>query len=456
MEAKEYAKNIGNLWGVGEKEKYNGVVFLVSTDIEGRDVAIVPASGLESILTERVSGKILDEKVVPYFKAGQMYKGISEGVKGIMYQIDNKPTPAVPLTSEQIAKAKEADQAAARGFMYFIGALFVLVVLVLLISRIFNLKSAYKKNSETLERCRVKISDLELAHPGFMLALSALIKENPAAVWTGLKENFDKVVISDLWQSYFVVEDLHKKGWLSADKAIAKLESLEADLTLCSKFCDDIKAKAAAVAKAKAETPKLLASVSQEMAETKEIVEQSNVFTETLKMFANAKVDLSNIEASAKLVSPDADWIEVFSKLQGMKETLTQIQKSAEKDKALAARAMKEGPDLIKNLPELLAKLEGELTTSKARSMLEEAREKYRNAESLAHQGSGTTNWVNTYLMAMAANQLIGNAQESHQREIRAIQRSRSSSTIHRTPSSTFGGGGQFRSGSGASRNLRK
>lgn len=80
--AETYAMNIGNLWGVGKKEKYNGVVLLVV--VAEREVAIEPASGLENILTNSVSEEILDEDVLPKFKDGRMSEGISNGVLGII------------------------------------------------------------------------------------------------------------------------------------------------------------------------------------------------------------------------------------------------------------------------------------------------------------------------------------------------------------------------------------
>jgi uncharacterized protein len=77
-----YATAIGQEWGVGQGGRDNGVVFLVST--EDREVFIATGYGLEGAIPDAVAGRIVRRIVVPSFRQGQFYGGISEAVSALM------------------------------------------------------------------------------------------------------------------------------------------------------------------------------------------------------------------------------------------------------------------------------------------------------------------------------------------------------------------------------------
>ena len=65
-----------NRWGIGKKYKDNGLFLAFLTD--DRKVRITTGSGMESVFTDDLCGKILDEHVVPNLRAGNYYTAISE------------------------------------------------------------------------------------------------------------------------------------------------------------------------------------------------------------------------------------------------------------------------------------------------------------------------------------------------------------------------------------------
>ena len=77
----EYATELGRKWGVGNKVN-NGVILLVAKN--DRKLSIVPGYGLEQKLTDALTQDIIDNQIVPSFKAGNYYLGISNGVESIM------------------------------------------------------------------------------------------------------------------------------------------------------------------------------------------------------------------------------------------------------------------------------------------------------------------------------------------------------------------------------------
>lgn len=83
--AADYAIALGRKWGVGNKEFNNGVVILVSTGGgEGnRDVFIAAGYGLEGPINDIVANSIVDNDIIPNFKAGNYYRGLDEATNSI-------------------------------------------------------------------------------------------------------------------------------------------------------------------------------------------------------------------------------------------------------------------------------------------------------------------------------------------------------------------------------------
>lgn len=78
----EYTLQLGRNWGVGGKEKNNGVVLLVA--IGDRKLAIQTGYGVEGALPDMYTKRIIENDIKPHFKSGNFYTGIQEGVNSII------------------------------------------------------------------------------------------------------------------------------------------------------------------------------------------------------------------------------------------------------------------------------------------------------------------------------------------------------------------------------------
>ncbi|MES2517207.1 MAG: TPM domain-containing protein [Bacteroidota bacterium] len=78
----DYAMKIGKDWGVGQKDKNNGLVLLWAT--ETRKLRIVTGRGMEATITDAVSKRIINTILKPYFQAGQFYQGLDIATSEIM------------------------------------------------------------------------------------------------------------------------------------------------------------------------------------------------------------------------------------------------------------------------------------------------------------------------------------------------------------------------------------
>jgi len=86
MDANYFAYKIGETWGVGQKGRNNGVVLLVKpkTPESRGQVAISVGYGLEAVLTDALSKRIIEQEIIPFFRNNQYFEGIQSGVKAIM------------------------------------------------------------------------------------------------------------------------------------------------------------------------------------------------------------------------------------------------------------------------------------------------------------------------------------------------------------------------------------
>jgi len=96
----DYASELFQKWGIGKKGKDNGVLFIVAPN--ERKVWIEVGYGLEPVLTDGRSGRILDNEVLPGFREGDYETGITNGVIAIEGYLR---TPLAPLQDNPVRRA---------------------------------------------------------------------------------------------------------------------------------------------------------------------------------------------------------------------------------------------------------------------------------------------------------------------------------------------------------------
>lgn len=81
----EYSTQLFRSYGIGSKDKNNGVLFILS--VGDRKTRIEVGYGLEGTITDGKAGRILDDHVLPYFKNNNWDNGIKEGFDSILSQL---------------------------------------------------------------------------------------------------------------------------------------------------------------------------------------------------------------------------------------------------------------------------------------------------------------------------------------------------------------------------------
>lgn len=113
----QYAYELGERWGVGQKGKNNGIVLLIVTAGTQRGIFIATGYGLEGALPDVVATRISRDIMVPYFKTGQYYEGIVAGVNAISKAVHGEFTDDPKATSSDSS-------------LLILFVLFVIIVLV--------------------------------------------------------------------------------------------------------------------------------------------------------------------------------------------------------------------------------------------------------------------------------------------------------------------------------------
>lgn len=76
---------LGKGWGIGRKDRNNGVILLVAPN--ERKVRIEVGYGLEATLTNQLCAQIIDDDILPRFREGRMEAGIVAGADALIARL---------------------------------------------------------------------------------------------------------------------------------------------------------------------------------------------------------------------------------------------------------------------------------------------------------------------------------------------------------------------------------
>ncbi len=118
----ERAIRLAEAWKPGDRQKDNGVLFLVA--VQDRELFIATGYGIEGALPDGLVGEIRDRTIVPKFRAGNLAGGIEAGVDRMAAIIAREY--GVELTGNPSPDAPEAPR-------FTTGDLIILAIILLVI-----------------------------------------------------------------------------------------------------------------------------------------------------------------------------------------------------------------------------------------------------------------------------------------------------------------------------------
>jgi len=121
-----YSIDLARSWGIGEKEKDNGVLLLIA--LEDRTLRIEVGSGVEGELTDVTAGGIVDSVMLPRLRANDVDGAVRDGARAVMQVWRGEgiaPQPIVPNTPA----TESTTQQSPFGIALFFGLILLFVTL---------------------------------------------------------------------------------------------------------------------------------------------------------------------------------------------------------------------------------------------------------------------------------------------------------------------------------------
>ncbi|MBB6122707.1 TPM domain-containing protein [Sphingobium subterraneum] len=118
----DYGYRLGRAWGIGSKDKNDGALLIVAP--KEREVRIEVGYGLEGILTDALSSRIIRNDIVPHFKANDYPGGIIAGTQSIATLLALPPEEARRQAAAAAAEQQNAQSGS--GGVPFVFILFLL------------------------------------------------------------------------------------------------------------------------------------------------------------------------------------------------------------------------------------------------------------------------------------------------------------------------------------------
>lgn len=100
----QYSMRVVEQWKLGRKKVDDGALLLIAKD--DRTLRIEVGYGLEGVLTDAASKRIISETIVPHLRKGDFYAGIEAGVTRMMTVIDGEPLPPPPAPQQSFDSDK--------------------------------------------------------------------------------------------------------------------------------------------------------------------------------------------------------------------------------------------------------------------------------------------------------------------------------------------------------------
>lgn len=113
------ANEIGEKWGVGQKDQHNGIIIVLSND--DRKVTLRGGYGIQAKMPPTIEKLIIDQEMIPSFKQGDYYGGVDNAIDAISKVLAGK-YKAEP-------KKNGDDPYGFLIFLFFIGVIVIFIVI---------------------------------------------------------------------------------------------------------------------------------------------------------------------------------------------------------------------------------------------------------------------------------------------------------------------------------------
>jgi uncharacterized protein len=133
----DYTQRVAQSWGVGQKERRNGVVLFVF--VQDRKMFIQVGYGLEGALPDITAFDITEYRIKPHFRSGDYEGGIAVGIDSILKAIRGE----YKGTGKTAFEARQTSRGAPISFVTFL----IFIVALIIISKVVRRLGGYGYSS---------------------------------------------------------------------------------------------------------------------------------------------------------------------------------------------------------------------------------------------------------------------------------------------------------------------
>src|SRR5215216_3723452 len=109
----DYTQRVAQAWGVGQKERRNGVVLFVF--VQDRKMFIQVGYGLEGALPDVTAFDITEYRIKPHFRSNDYQGGLAEGIDSIMKAVRGE----YKGTGRTVKEGRGSQATGSGGFIIF-------------------------------------------------------------------------------------------------------------------------------------------------------------------------------------------------------------------------------------------------------------------------------------------------------------------------------------------------
>jgi uncharacterized membrane protein YgcG len=455
---RDYAINLGNYWGVGKRGKNNGILVLVA--MQSRDIWIEVGSGLVGELEDQRVQQIVDDVIIPRFRAGQPDQGIIQGVRSIVLYLDGA-SPSIPVTlpasgigptpaAESQPAAYPPPPASALGdgsenanSMWIISAAFLAAVTGGLYGFRRSRKAIARKNEAKLLECRRVLGELPAKESAALEALGQLEKSYVQSIWKDAREALDSVDLDSPELKLLEAERISRRGWISAGTAASLISIWEKDASGVLKVIEAAPRRLAEARQAQREFASTASGLKAAFEQADQEIKGGEISMATRKNLEKARQSYQQALSMADKPADEVDWLVLADQLRAIENAVEQVSRDVVRDRGIAEKIRgQDAEELLARMRQTVGDAEEELGKSDAaRPDLRAARDYLAQAQEYRKRDMNT---IDLYLMMVQIN---NNVLQGHQHiKHAAAEAQRGATAVRHTGfgssgSHSFGGG---------------
>ena len=447
----DYAIGLANYWGVGKRDKNNGIIFLVA--MQSHDIWIETGPSLSGQFSDQQIQQIVDDVIIPQFRADHPDLGVINGVHSIIKHFVDAAIPeakpaANPVTKPVVTLSSGDKDIGNPNFFKYVAELLAIILAGILLALMISRWLQAKKNNAKISDLKAQLNEMVDEEGLAFEDLKELKANYVPSLWKSAEEAFGLVDHNNLELELLGTERVSRRGLIFAGSAKSKIAELESSFEKAKLNVEAPIKKLADAKSAQKECPEILAGLDAAFKHTEEVTTGYEISMSTRMNLGSAQHAYQEASSQAKQPADAVDWIDLLAGLVKLRQDVEQISRDAVRDREIAGKIKDLKPEeMLSQMKKTLVDAEKTMgPLGAAKDDLKAARTEY---ERTSEYHAGRINAIDLYLIMNRMDTNIEHGREHHKQAVekamKEAEHNRATSTHHSgfgsSGSDSFGGG---------------